>query len=100
MKKIIKSLTALGTAALAIVGGVYIFRKFFAKDEELDEVFDDEDLFGEDDEDKEEESFDDDLEIFEDDAEEVEASEDTETETVEKAVPEKDAKAASSEEED
>ena len=45
MKKVLKTLTAVGTAALAVVGGVYIFRKFFAKEEELDEAFDDEELF-------------------------------------------------------
>ena len=50
MKKVLKTLTALCTTALAVVGGICVYRKFFAKDEELDEVFDDDEVFEEDDE--------------------------------------------------
>lgn len=69
MKKLVKALTAIGTAALAVAGGVYVFRKFFAKDEELDEAFDDEELFGEETDEDAVEAFDDESEIFEDEAE-------------------------------
>ena len=34
MKKTLKALTAVGTAALAVVGGICVYRKFFSKDEE------------------------------------------------------------------
>lgn len=79
MKKALKALTTLGTAALAVVGGICIYRKFFAKDNELDDMFDDEEVF----EDTEEEvkAFDDESEIFEDEdtpAEATTASEDVE----------------------
>ena len=43
MKKIIKTLTTLFTAALAVAGGLLIYQKFFRKEEELEEDFDDED---------------------------------------------------------
>lgn len=66
MKKIVKTLTAVATASLAVIGGVYVFRKFFAKDEELDEAFDDEELFEAESEDDDIAAFDDESEIFED----------------------------------
>ena len=37
MKKIIKTLTTLFTAALAVAGGLLIYQKFFRKEEELEE---------------------------------------------------------------
>lgn len=66
MKNIMKVLAAIGTAAAAAVGGFYLYRKFFAKDEELDDVFDDD----------EDEDFDEDEEeIFEEEKEEPAAEE-------------------------
>jgi hypothetical protein len=92
MKKLLKTITAVGTAALAVVGGLYIFRTFFNKDEELDEVFDDEELFDEDTDTEEEvEAFDDESEIFEDEtAEEPKAAPTTDSENDSSADPEKD----------
>jgi len=68
MKKVLRTLTAVGTAALAVVGGIYIFRKFFAKEEELDEAFDDDELFEEDPEEEDDNAFDIEEEIFEEEA--------------------------------
>lgn len=72
MKKALKTLTTLGTAVLAVVGGICVYRKFFAKDKELDDMFDDEEVF----EDSEEEvkAFDDESEIFEDEDTPAEAA--------------------------
>lgn len=68
MKKFLKMLTALCTAALAIIGGLVIYQKFFKKDgefdEDFDEDFDDEELFEEDEED-DVSAFDNEDEIFE-----------------------------------
>ncbi len=50
MKKALKALMTLGGAALAVVGGVFVYRRFFANEEELEEDFDDEELFEEEDE--------------------------------------------------
>ena len=50
MKKFLKALTTLGGAALAVAGGILVYRRFFDKDRELEEAFDDEELFEEDDE--------------------------------------------------
>ncbi|MBS6396231.1 MAG: hypothetical protein KH452_03625 [Clostridiales bacterium] len=74
MKKLFKALTTIGTAALAVVGGIYVYRKFFTKDEELDEAFDDEEVF-EDTEEDEVPAFDSEDEIFEDEETPVTVSE-------------------------
>lgn len=63
MKKVLKTLkalAALGGTALAVVGGISIYHKFFKKEEDLEDDFDDEELFEED----ETDTFDDE-EIFE-----------------------------------
>ncbi len=65
MKKFLKALTTLGGAALAVAGGILVYRRFFDKDRELEEAFDDEELFEEDDE--EVTAFDSKEEIFEED---------------------------------
>ena len=65
MKKFLKALTTLGGAALAVAGGILVYRRFFDKDRELKEAFDDEELFEEDDE--EVTAFDSKEEIFEED---------------------------------
>lgn len=86
MKKLLRALTAVGTAALAVTGGICIYQKFFKKDEELDDAFDDEELFDEDQDDAEEdevESFDTEEEIFAEESEAApaeESAEDTEPE--------------------
>ena len=36
MKKAFKALTTLGGAALAVIGGIFVYRRFFAKEEELE----------------------------------------------------------------
>ena len=67
MKKLLKTLMTLLAAVCAVIGGLYVYRRFFAKDEELDEergfefqyVFDD-------DEEEEVSAFDTEEEIFED----------------------------------
>lgn len=54
MKKVLKTLkalAALGGTALAVVGGISIYHKFFKKEEDLEDAFDDEELFEEEDED-------------------------------------------------
>lgn len=79
MKKALKALTTLGTAVLAVIGGICVYRKFFAKDQELDEMFDEEDVSA--DTEEEVKAFDDDSEIFEDEdapAEATTAAEDAE----------------------
>ena len=65
MKKFLKALTTLGGVALAVAGGILVYRRFFDKDRELEEAFDDEELFEEDDE--EVTAFDSKEEIFEED---------------------------------
>lgn len=45
MKKAVKIFTAITAAAVAVAGAVYVVRKFFLHDDELEE-FDDEELFG------------------------------------------------------
>ena len=73
MKKFWKTVAFLGTAALAVTGGICLIRKFFNPDEELED-FDDDDLFEEDEDDTDEvEAFDNDAEIFEDEAKEAPA---------------------------
>lgn len=93
MKKLVKALTAIGTAALAVAGGVLIFRKFFAKDEELDEAFDDEELFEEETEDSVK-AFEDESEIFEDETAEEPAAPAEEAETPKETPEEEEAEAA------
>ena len=44
MKKAVKIFTAITAAAVAVAGAVYVVRKFFLHDDELEE-FDDEELF-------------------------------------------------------
>ena len=84
MKKFWKTVAFLGTAALAVTGGICLIRKFFNPDEELED-FDDDDLFEEDEDDTDEvEAFDNDAEIFEDEAKEAPAEEKSEAEPVEK----------------
>lgn len=65
MKKLLKTLMTLLAAVCAVIGGLYVYRRFFAKDEELDEVFD-EDNAADDDEEEEVSAFDTEEEIFED----------------------------------
>lgn len=93
MKKALKALTAVGTAALAVIGGICVYRKFFAKDEELDEVFD-EDVLDEAEDDVI--VFDSEEEIFEED--ETAAPTTDEVVAVEAGCPEEAAKAAGIEE--
>lgn len=84
MKKFWKTVAFLGTAALAVTGGICLIRKFFNPDEELED-FDDDDLFEEDEDDTDEvEAFDNDAEIFEDEAKEAPAEEKSEAEPAEK----------------
>lgn len=68
MKKLMNTLITIGGAALAIFGGICLYRKFFSTDE-FEEDFDDDDLFEdiEDEEEEEEEvkAFDSEEEIFE-----------------------------------
>lgn len=59
MKKFIKTLTTITAAALAIAGGVYAFRKFFDKDKDVEDDFDDEELFEDDFDDDDEETYED-----------------------------------------
>ena len=44
MKKAVKIFTAITAAVVAVAGAVYVVRKFFLHDDELEE-FDDEELF-------------------------------------------------------
>lgn len=90
MKKIWKTLTALCTAALAVIGGFVIYQKFFKKDGEFDEDFDDEELFEEDEED-DVTAFDNEEEIFEeeDTAPSGKADVSSETEDADHETPEK-----------
>lgn len=84
MKKFWKTVAFLGTAALAVTGGICLIRKFFNPDEELED-FDDDNLFEEDEDDTDEvEAFDNDAEIFEDEAKEAPAEEKSEAEPAEK----------------
>lgn len=101
MKKVLKTLTAIGTTALAVVGGICVYRKFFAKDEELDEVFEEDELMDE----AEEEvpAFDSEEEIFEEEeaaapAEEAEAPSAEEVVAVEAGCPEEAEKETATEE--
>ncbi len=67
MKKVLKTLkalVALGGTALAVVGGISIYHKFFKKEEDLEDAFDDEELFDEEEDDAD--TFDEE-EIFEED---------------------------------
>ena len=65
MKKLLKTLMTLLAAVCAVIGGLYVYRRFFAKGEELDEVFD-EDNAADDEEEEEVSAFDTEEEIFED----------------------------------
>ncbi len=66
MKKVWKTVAFLGTAATFAAAGLYLFRRFFGADEELED-FEDDDLFDETDEDEDDiKAFEDDSEIFED----------------------------------
>ena len=68
MKKLWKTVAFLGTAATFAAAGLYLFRRFFGADEELED-FEDDDLFDETDEDEDDiKAFEDDSEIFEDEA--------------------------------
>ena len=68
MKKLWKTVAFLGTAAAFAAAGLYLFRRFFGADEELED-FEDDDLFDETDEDEDDiKAFEDDSEIFEDEA--------------------------------
>lgn len=99
MKKALKALTTIGGTALAIIGGVFVYRRFFQK-EELEEAFEDEELFEEEEAD-DIAAFDDEEEIFEDEEttassadisfEEIKTPEksDPETMTLEETAPEK-----------
>lgn len=99
MKKFWKTVAFLGTAALAVTGGICLIRKFFNPDEELDD-FDDDDLFEEDDEDTDEvEAFDNDAEIFEDESEEAPAEENEEKEEKTEEAEDAPAEEAAAEEE-
>ncbi|MBR5509217.1 MAG: hypothetical protein IKV59_04110 [Lachnospiraceae bacterium] len=82
MKKALKALTAVGTAALAVVGGICVYRKFFAKDEEFDELFEEDDL---DETEDEILAFDSEDEIFEDEEITASAQKDSVEESLEKA---------------
>ena len=75
MKKFLKTLMTLSTAALAVVGGLYVYRRFFAKDEELDEAFDEDNSVDEE-EDDDVSAFDTEEEIFEDEDIPVQEAED------------------------
>ena len=50
MKKLLKTLMTLLAAVCAVIGGLYVYRRFFAKDEELDEVFDEDNAADDDEE--------------------------------------------------
>lgn len=69
MKKFINTLMTIGGAALAIFGGICLYRKYFQKEDDFDEDFDDDDLFEDLDEGEEDEeeikAFDSEEEIFE-----------------------------------
>lgn len=66
MKKVWKTVAFLGTAAAFAAAGLYLFRKFFGADEDLED-FEDDDLFDETDEEENDiKAFEDDSEIFED----------------------------------
>ena len=71
MKKFMNTLMTVGGAALAIFVGLYLYRKYFQKEDDFDEDFDDDDLFEDLDEEEEEEeevkAFDSEEEIFEED---------------------------------
>lgn len=71
MKKFINTLMTIGGAALAIFGGICLYRKYFQKEDDFDEDFDDDDLFEDLDESEEDEeeikAFDSEEEIFEED---------------------------------
>lgn len=82
MKKVFKTLTAVGTAALAVVGGICVYRKFFAEDEELDEIFEEDEL---DETEDEILAFDSEEEIFEEDEVAVPVQDDAVEEAAEKA---------------
>ncbi len=82
MKKLWKTVAFLGTAAAFAAAGLYLFRKFFGADEELED-FEDDDLFDETDEDEDDiKAFDDDSEIFEDEPPVKTAEEEPEEEKV------------------
>ena len=55
MKKFMNTLMTVGGAALAIFGGLYLYRKYFQKEDDFDEDFDDDDLFEDLDEEEEQE---------------------------------------------
>ena len=98
MKKIVKTLATLFAAVLAVIGGLYVYRRFFAKDEELDEAFDEDNTACGEDED-EVNAFDTEDEIFEDEDAPVQTPNSSETADSEgdaETVPDKD----SDEEED
>ena len=78
MKKALKALMTLGGAALAVVGGVFVYRRFFANEEEPEEDFDDEELFEEEDAD-EIDAFVEEEEIFEEEESADPASEKEDT---------------------
>ncbi|HBN56593.1 MAG TPA: hypothetical protein DD414_07435 [Lachnospiraceae bacterium] len=59
MKKFIKTLTTVTAAALAVAGGIYAFRRFFNKDKDAEDEFDDEELFDDDFDEDEEETYED-----------------------------------------
>ncbi|MFG6333792.1 MAG: hypothetical protein K1W28_18595 [Lachnospiraceae bacterium] len=67
MKKALKTLTALGTAALAVIGGLFLYRKFFLAEDDLDEDFDEDEELFEDEDDLT--AFDSEEEIFEEEDE-------------------------------
>lgn len=75
MKKFLKTLMTLSAAALAVVGGLYVYHRFFAKDEELDEAFDEDNSVDEE-EDDDVSAFDTEEEIFEDEDIPVQEAED------------------------
>ena len=75
MKKFLKTLMTLSAAALAVVGGLYVYRRFFAKDEELDEAFDEDNSVDEE-EDDDVSAFHTGEEIFEDEDIPVQEAED------------------------
>ena len=66
-----RATAAARSARSAIFGGLYLYRKYFQKEDDFDEDFDDDDLFEDLDEEEEEEeevkAFDSEEEIFEED---------------------------------
>lgn len=77
MKKTLKALTTIGGAALAVIGSIFVYRRFFNKKDEPDEAFEDEELFEEDEKDEEDDAEEETFapapeeEIFEEDEKEV-----------------------------